>query len=257
MDAANGTPTAEPRRFDQEVLIEAKDASFGYGKTAIVEGLNLTLRRGEVVAILGANGAGKTTTLLGLAGELQPLQGEVKWLGSSTKTSLHVRARQGLTFVPEERSVIFGLSVRDNLRLGRGSVEGALDLAPELRPLLRRRSGLLSGGEQQILTLARALSAHPKVLLADELSLGLAPMVVGRLLTAAREAALRDGIGVILVEQHIRQALRFADRAYILRRGRVVLEGDAADLALRIEEIETHYLETVDVDNAPTDGEAS
>ena len=122
------------------------------------------------------------------------------------------------------------LTVAANLRLGPGPSDVALDLFPELRPLLGRRAGLCSGGEQQILSLARALAARPRLLLVDELSLGLAPLVVGRLLEALRAAADEDGMGVLLVEQHAGQALAVADRACVLHRGRVVLESSSADL---------------------------
>jgi branched-chain amino acid transport system ATP-binding protein len=157
------------------------------------------------------------------------------------RTPLHVRARQGLAYVPEERSVIRGLTVLDNLKIGRGSVDAAFAFAPELRYLVKRPAGLLSGGEQQLLTLARSLAGDPKVLLADELSLGLAPLIVERLLGAVREAAGR-GVGVLLVEQHVRSALAIADRALVLRRGTIVLQGTGADLMNRIDEIEATYL---------------
>jgi branched-chain amino acid transport system ATP-binding protein len=226
---------------DPGLLVEATNLSLGYNKIPVVRNLDLEVRAGEVVCILGANGAGKTTTILGVAGELTPLEGELRWLGDASSAPLHVRARQGLSFVPEERSVIFGLSVRDNLRLGRGDIEETLEFAPELKSMLNKRAGLLSGGEQQILTLARALASKPKLLVADELSLGLAPLVVERLLLAAKQAAGR-GIGVLLVEQHIRSALAVADRAYVLRRGRVVLQGNAAELASRTGDIEASYM---------------
>jgi branched-chain amino acid transport system ATP-binding protein len=128
------------------------------------------------------------------------------------------------------------LSVRDNLRLGRGDMDVALAMFPELVPLLGRIAGKLSGGEQQMLTLARALSRRPRLLLADELSLGLAPLVVPRLLEAVRRAADEDGLGVLLVEQHVRQALRYADRVIVLRRGAVALTGPADQVADRIED---------------------
>jgi branched-chain amino acid transport system ATP-binding protein len=221
-------------------LLEARKLSLGYGKVPVVRELDLVVHPGEVVCILGANGAGKTTTLLGLAGEIAPLEGQIVCLGSTEPLPLHRHARNGLAFVPEERSVIFGLSVLDNLRIGRGSVEQALEFAPELKGRLKERAGLLSGGEQQILTLARALASKPKLLLADELSLGLSPILADRLLSAARQAA-DAGIGVVLVEQHIRSALSVADRGYVLRRGRLVMEGTTAELRARQGELEANY----------------
>jgi len=222
-------------------LIEARDLSAGYGSLAAVRDLNLTVEAGEVVALLGPNGAGKTTTLLTMAGALPPISGQVLLDDTPTKASLNRRAKRGLALVPEERSVFMKLSAADNLRLGRGPRQKALALFPELEPLLRRKAGQLSGGEQQILTLARALAGEPRVLLADELSLGLAPLVVKRLLRAVREAADR-GVGVLLVEQHAQQALQLADRAYVLRRGRVELHGSASELLEKLPEIEQSYL---------------
>ena len=181
-------------------LLVAKDISAGYHGHPIVHDLNLTVNAGEVTVLLGPNGAGKTTTLLTLSGDLPQLGGEV-WLdGKVTKAPLHRRAHAGLSFVTEERSVFMRLSVAENLRVGRTDVDRALELFPELRPLLRRRAGLLSGGEQQMLSLARALSRRPKILLIDELSLGLAPLVVVRLLDAVQRAAHDEGVGVLLVE---------------------------------------------------------
>jgi branched-chain amino acid transport system ATP-binding protein len=152
-----------------------------------------------------------------------------------------VRAQQGLGYVTEEKSTIFRLSVADNLRLGRGDIDLAYQLFPELVPLRKRVAGTLSGGEQQILTFARALSRSPKVLLADELSNGLAPLIVERLSAAIRDAAT-GGVGVVLVEQHIRTVLALSDRAYVLKRGEVVLEGSARELRGRVDEIVSGYL---------------
>jgi branched-chain amino acid transport system ATP-binding protein len=217
-------------------LLEAKAVDAGYHGHPIVQGLDLRVDAGQVVALLGPNGAGKTTTLLTLAGELKPLGGEV-WLdGRKTKAPLHIRARNGLAFVTEQRSVFSQLSTAENLRVGRCDGDRALELFPELEPLLRRRGGLLSGGEQQMLTLARALARRPRLLLADELSLGLAPLVVARLLRAVREAADEDGVGVLLVEQHVKQALRIADRVHVMRRGRIVLQGSVEDVRDRLED---------------------
>jgi branched-chain amino acid transport system ATP-binding protein len=133
------------------------------------------------------------------------------------------------------------LTVEENLRVGRCDADGVLTLFPELQPLLGRRAGLLSGGEQQMLTLGRALARTPRLLLIDELSLGLAPLVVARLLTAVREAA-DGGVGVVLVEQHVDQAMRIADQVLVMERGRVVLSGPTAEVAGRVHEIEASYL---------------
>lgn len=224
-----------------DIVLEARGLTIGYGSNPVVRDLNLTVGFGEVVGLLGANGAGKSTTLRGLAGELRPMSGEVLMFGEVATGHLHDRAKRGLGFVTEEKSVIFGLSVLDNLRLGRGDIDQAIELFPELAPLRKRTAGTLSGGEQQILTFARALSRSPKVLLADELSLGLAPRVVERLGEAICDAAA-GGIGVLLVEQQAHTALALSDRAYVLRQGAVVLEGPSSELIGRIEEIEVGYL---------------
>jgi branched-chain amino acid transport system ATP-binding protein len=225
------------------IALEARGIAAGYGPQPVIHDVDISVNRGEVVALLGANGAGKTTTLLTLAGELPPLRGEVAIDGIVTKAPLFKRARNGLTFVTEEKSVFMGLSTRDNLRVAGVDLDEALTLFPELERRLGVRGGLLSGGEQQMLTLARALARKPRVLLADELSMGLAPLIVKRLLDAVRAAADR-GAAVLLVEQHVRKALRYADRAYVMRRGRIELSGTATELRSRINEIEDKYLTT-------------
>jgi branched-chain amino acid transport system ATP-binding protein len=203
----------------------------GYGDLSAIRDVSLKVGPGEVVALFGPNGAGKTTTLRAAVGRLAPVAGQVFWRGHPRSAPLHRLARGGLSYIPEERSVISELSTRDNLKLGRGGVDGALRHVPELQPLLRRRAGLLAGGEQQMLTLARALAAEPRALLVDELSLGLAPLVVGRLLTAIRAAADHDGLAVLLVEQQARRALSVADRWYLLNNGGIVTEGSAGSSA--------------------------
>jgi branched-chain amino acid transport system ATP-binding protein len=225
-------------------LIEARKLEAGYAGMAVVHGLDLIVEAGEIVVLLGANGAGKTTTLLTLAGDLAPIDGYVLLDSKPAPATLHARARNGLRFITEERSVIMSLSVADNLRLSHRELAPCLALFPELEPLLGRKAGLLSGGEQQMLTLARAIAGSGRLLLADELSLGLAPLVVRRLLTAVRDAANR-GMGVLLVEQQARLALDIADRGYVLRQGEVILSGPAAELRADMARIEASYLSAV------------
>jgi branched-chain amino acid transport system ATP-binding protein len=215
----------------QQPVLVVRDLSAGYGDLMAIRGVSFEVRPGEIVAMFGANGAGKTTTLLATVGELPRAKGEVIYRGAKATSRLHKLACIGLAFVPEAPSVISGLSTLDNLRIGRGSVELALDYFPELRPLLNRRAGLLSGGEQQILAMARALAGQPDVLLVDEFSLGLAPLIVERLMSALRTIADSTGVGVILVEQQARRALSVADTWYLLRSGEVVDHGDASDAA--------------------------
>jgi branched-chain amino acid transport system ATP-binding protein len=225
-----------------ETLIEARGVSAGYGKMPVIRDVDLHVDAGEVVALIGANGAGKTTTLLTLAGELTPMAGDVRFLGEPTKAPMHARCRNGLGYVTEERSVIMDMSVADNLKLARVQPSVAFEYFPALERALHRRAGLCSGGEQQMLSLARALGREPKVLLADELSLGLAPIIVTNLLAAVRDAAKERGIGVLLVEQHVRQALKIADRVYLMERGHIALSGTAAEVVDHLAEIEASYL---------------
>jgi branched-chain amino acid transport system ATP-binding protein len=212
-------------------VLAVEDLSSGYGDLMAIRGISYEVRPGEIVAMFGANGAGKTTTLLATVGELPRSKGMVRWRGEKASSTLYKLARSGLAFVPEAPSVISGLSTLDNLRIGRGSTDVALDHFPELRPLLNRRAGLLSGGEQQILAMARALAGQPDVLLVDELSLGLAPLIVDRLMSALRTIADSTGVGVVLVEQQARRALTIADRWYLLRNGEITEQGDASSRA--------------------------
>jgi branched-chain amino acid transport system ATP-binding protein len=231
-------------------LVETRGLRAGYGDVEVVRGIDLTVEPGEVVAMLGPNGAGKTTTLLTLAGELESLGGELAVLGRSGRTPLHVLARRGLALVTQERSVLMTLTTAENLRVSRCDIDRAIELFPELEPHLGRQVGLLSGGQQQMLALARGLARGPKLLLVDELSLGLAPLIVERLLAVVRAAA-DDGVGVLLIEQHVHQALEVADRVVVMRRGAIALSGRADELRQRTDDIRDAYLSTTDTGEQP------
>lgn len=230
-----------------ETLLEINDLNTGYNGVSVVRGLNLHVNAGEVVALLGPNGAGKTTTLLTTSGLVPIISGEIKVFGKSVQGRRpHLIAREGLAHVPEGRALFYQLTVGENLRLGaaRGAadVKQALAYFPILAEIMDRRAGLLSGGEQQMLAMARALTVKPKLLMVDEMSLGLAPIIVERLLPILRTIADETGAGVLLVEQHVNMALQVADRAYILSHGELVTEGDAKELASNRSLLEASYL---------------
>lgn len=226
-----------------EMLLEAQGVSAGYGGQPVIRDISVGVGRGEIVGILGANGAGKSTTLRALVGEIGLLGGKVHWRGVESRAPLHRRARDGLGYVPEDRSVFPALTVEENLRVGRGSVDDALSYFPELKPSIKRKAGLLSGGQQQMVTLGRALAGRPEVLVVDELSQGLAPLLVRRLFVALEEAAGR-GVGVVLVEQHARLALGVAQRVYIMRRGQFVLQAESAQIRQNMDQLQELYLGT-------------
>lgn len=230
-------------------MLELVDVRAGYGRTEILHGISLTVPTGKTVAVMGHNGAGKTTLLRAAVGLLPVTKGKILFDGDDI-TSLRPSARvaRGLAYVPQGQQSFGQLTCRENLQVvadtrrnGRQLVTDMLDLFPALVPLLDRRAGLLSGGQQQLLTLARVLARRPVALLADELSLGLAPQVVARLLGAIRAAA-DDGLAVLLVEQHVRAALRVADRAVVLSRGRVRWSGPAAQARADPALVEQGYL---------------
>jgi ABC-type branched-subunit amino acid transport system ATPase component len=226
----------------REIMLRTVGLAAGYDGTAVVRNLDIHVTSGELVALLGPNGAGKTTTLLAMSGVLPPLKGFTEWRGTESKAGLSSRARQGLGFIPEERAAFMGLSCADNLRVGGVEADEFLQLFPELRTRMRVKAGNLSGGEQQMLVVGRALARRPSVLLADELSLGLAPLTISRLLTAVREAVETRGLGALIVEQHVQKVLEVADRVYVMSRGQIVASGTPKELKGRIDEIHDAYL---------------
>jgi branched-chain amino acid transport system ATP-binding protein len=215
--------------------LEISGLTAGYDGAPVVRDVSIRVGPGEVVAMLGANGAGKTTILRAVSGIVRPMAGGVTVLGADVaRLSPYRIARRGVAHVAEGRSVFFGLTVAEHFRLGhrgeRLDIEHAFEYFPRLRELRDRRAGVLSGGEQQMLALARALARRPKVLLVDELSLGLAPVIVERMLPVVRRYASENGAPVLLVEQHVELALEVADRGVALAHGEVVLERPAEEL---------------------------
>jgi branched-chain amino acid transport system ATP-binding protein len=222
-------------------LLEVQDLCVSYGHVEAVRGVSLAVDEGRIVTLIGPNGAGKTSLLSALAGLVRPAGGTVR-LGGRDVTGLaaHHAVQAGLSLVPEGRAVLGRMTIEENLRLagelrrGRAEVQAAIEEQYRRFPVLgeRRRSpaGTLSGGQQQMLAFARALVARPRVLLLDEPSMGLSPLLVQQVFELV-QAIHREGATILLVEQNARLALSIADRAYVIERGKVVLEGPARELA--------------------------
>jgi len=222
------------------VILEVRDLKVSYEAIQALNGVSLSLEKGEIVTLIGANGAGKSTTLRAIMGLVTPVSGSVQYEGASlARTPTHEIVRSGMTLVPEGRAIFANLSVRENLVLGAfvrrdGEVEADLQRAFEIFPRLKERieqnAGTLSGGEQQMLAIARALMCRPKVLLMDEPSLGLAPLLVHTIFESIEEVN-RGGTSVLLVEQNANAALKHSHRAYVLETGSVILSGPSAEVA--------------------------
>ena len=232
-------------------LLEVSDLAVGYGDVQVVWNVSLSVGQGDVVALIGSNGAGKTTILRALSGLLQPVCGRIAFGGEAVVAASPLDfVRRGLIHVPEGRRLFAGLSVLDNLMLGAygrsdraaiaADIERVFTLFPRLRERRRQDAVTLSGGEQQMCAIGRGLMAAPKLLLIDELSLGLAPKVVDELIAALR-LVNADGTSLLIVEQDVATALEFADHAYVIDQGRTVASGTAADM-LSDPAVRTAYL---------------
>ena len=232
-------------------MLEIKDLEVHYGVIQAIKGISFTVNKGEVIALIGANGAGKTTTLQTITGMLAPSAGEVIFEGTDiTKIPGHKIVSMGMAHVPEGRRVFAQLSVYENLKLGaytrKDKAEVAKTLAqvyksfPRLEERKNQLAGTLSGGEQQMLAMGRALMSNPKIVLMDEPSMGLSPILVAEIFNIIREISA-SGTTVLLVEQNAKKALEIADRAYVLETGQIVLSGDAKDM-LDNESVRKAYL---------------
>ena len=239
-----------PERRGTAALLSVRGLEVAYGPIVAVRGLSMQVGEGEIVALLGPNGAGKTSVLRGVTGLVKPRAGRVRFAGRRVDSPARTVA-QGMAHVPEGRRVFPDLTVEENLMLGAWSVSGSasalrerqgpvLDLFPRLGERRHQKAGLLSGGEQQMLAIGRALMSHPRLLLIDELSLGLAPLVVDELLERLVKLN-RDGLSLVLIEQFVHRALEVADRVYVLSKGSLAFEGTPDD-ATRTGAVEEAYL---------------
>ena len=241
-----------PHLHDHEVILEVKNLRVAYGKVEALHDVDLTIRRGEIVTVIGPNGAGKTTLLASLMG-LLPATGEIVYMGHAQgrKREVETLVRQGMTLVPEKRELFAEMSVEDNLLLGsfdryrsghRDQME-TMDEVFELFPRLEERraqlAGTLSGGERQMLAMGRALMAKPKLLMLDEPSLGLAPLIIKEIFRIIAELK-QTGVAILLVEQNARAALQISDYAYVLETGEVSLSGPSDELAADPRVIESY-----------------
>jgi branched-chain amino acid transport system ATP-binding protein len=250
VNKAEAAPVTEPAVTEPAVsgrpVLEVDDVTAGYGDSIVLRGVSLVVPAGTIVALLGPNGAGKTTLLRAASGQIRPISGIVRLSGENvTGQKTHQMARKGLCIIPEGRGIFPSLSVRENLALfsAKGQEQDAMALAvsafPELGKFMKRTAGSLSGGEQQMLAVVRSYLVNASVVLVDEASMGLAPVIVDRLLEFFATVAAQ-GTALLLVEQYVSQALALADYVYLLNQGKVVHAGSAA--GLNSDEIFSRYL---------------
>ncbi len=232
-------------------MLEIKDIEVFYGMIQAIKGVSFEVNEGEVIALIGANGAGKTTILHTITGLLSPKKGSIIFEGQDiTKIPAHKIVSLGIAHVPEGRRVFAELTVYENLKMGaytrkdKTEIEQTLDMVYKRFPRLEERknqlAGTLSGGEQQMLAMGRALMSHPKIIVMDEPSMGLSPILVNQIFDIIEEVS-KSGTTVLLVEQNAKKALSIADRAYVLETGKIVLDGDAKEL-LNDDSIKKAYL---------------
>jgi branched-chain amino acid transport system ATP-binding protein len=222
-------------------VLRADGIDASYGPVSVLRDVSIEVRPGELVGLLGPNGAGKSTLMMALSGHLRVSRGTVYISEQPAARAAHVRARAGVGFVGDDRHIFPSLTAAQTLKLLRSGADHVYTLFPELRSLSRRRVGLMSGGEQQMLAVGRALAASPKVLLIDELSLGLAPVIRERLLRLLRIVA-DEGTAVLVVEQSARSILEVADRAYVLRRGEIIDHRAACEWHGKLDELSRLFL---------------
>jgi branched-chain amino acid transport system ATP-binding protein len=222
-------------------LLQLRNVCAGYGGVPVIRAVDLKVDVGEVVALVGPNGAGKTTTLNAIGGYVATSEGQILFKDSPMPASPHRRARTGVSYVNENRSVLRSLTTKENLKVARVDPDRCFGMFPELRARLNLKAGELSGGEQQMLTVSRALVRNADLFMADELSLGLAPLAAERVLRAVRDAADSQQLGVLLVEQHLHNVTQYADRVYLMVSGEIAFTGEPAELAASSSEIVRAY----------------
>jgi branched-chain amino acid transport system ATP-binding protein len=235
-----------------ERLLEVRNVETHYGKIIALRGVDLTVNRGEIVSLIGANGAGKSTLMMTICGTPQATTGQVIYDGEDiTRMPTHEIMRKSIAQSPEGRRIFPRMSVMENLVMGaemagnqdmEASLQRNFDLFPRLKERRNQRGGTLSGGEQQMLAIARALMSNPRLLLLDEPSLGLAPLIVKQIFDAIRDLNKSDGLTVFLVEQNAYHALKLAHRAYVMVNGKITMSGTGKELLAR-EDVQAAYLE--------------